>query len=218
MWKNVWNVLKLAAICWSLLPFVLSVSRPVAYNTLTDWLTDWRSHCCWHESFVDNHNNKISWTRSRSRSRRRREEEMATKRKRTIQLIHHRLKSFKRASLLVLLLVLRFPSVCARRRHTCRRKCAICRWIEHWSECGQSRKRGVSGWISVCMIYVHRHIGERAKHLTHAYIHAHVIQHFGSVQLCAPFSVYFNSYSWRFLHDHNIEKPSEQNIRTQIPF
>lgn len=78
-----------------------------------------------------------------------------------------------------------------------------------WIEYGHAKARRVSGRMA------HWHISEQAsertnkRYISHAYIRAlsaHVIQH--SVQLCAPFSVYFNSYSWRFLHDHNIEKPN----------
>lgn len=170
-------------------------------------MTDWRSHCCWHESFVDNHNNKINQTRSRSRSRnRRRREEMETKRKRTIQLIHHRLKSFKRASLFVSLLVLRFPLT----PHLPPKIRAICRWIELSEVSVGTRKRGCE-WVDKCLYDIRTSAYWRTNERNVSLMHTSKLALFNIlVQLCAPFSVYFNSYSWRFLHDHNIEKPQRR--------
>lgn len=130
--KNVWNILKLAAIYWSLLFHVLPVSHS---HSLAHWLTDWRSHCCEHEPFVDNNNNKINETQR-------------NKKKEPFNSFIIRLKSFERTSLLILLLALRFVAfLFTRWRRTCRRKCAISRWIE-WIKCGHAQMG--CEWVDKC--------------------------------------------------------------------
>lgn len=183
--------------------FSQSVVRSLTILWRSDWLTD--------DHIVVSMNHLLTIIIEEEDAKKLKRNET---KKRTIQLIHHRLKSFERASLLVLLLALRFPLFYPLTPHLPPKMCNLSSSNRMCSECGHSQKG--CEWVDKCLYDVlttaHQRTNKRTSEwtirLTHAYIHADVIQHL--VQLCAPFSVYFNSYSWRFLHDHNIEKPNAQ--------